>query len=179
MFFLYLKKNLYFPKHCTQLTLLIYYSQFAYHTIWNKNKLAVAQIPSRWSAPVPGHFGPQLSRESHHLQRTLHPTGALRTPRILGSLVSGTQHLFQQNQECVGPAGAGTVARVPSSLCWSTLVSNSAESPTVPRKKNHFQALSLTHDLRIPGSQEPGHTTISGSQRKLHCQEIWYTKNLA
>ena len=28
--------------------------------------------------------------------------------RIVGSLVSGTQHLFQHNWECLGPAGAGT-----------------------------------------------------------------------
>jgi hypothetical protein len=145
MFFLYLKKNLYFPKHCTQLTLLIYYSQFAYHTIWNKNKLAVAQIPSRWSAPVPGHFGPQLSRESHHLQRTLHPTGALRTPRILGSLVSGTQHLFQQNEGWLGPAGAQT--QEPNSTSesfWWVLVYLGFElsrQPHGPQRRYQFQAL--------------------------------------
>ena len=147
MFFLYLKKNLYFPKHCTQLTLLIYYSQFAYHTIWNKNKLAVAQIPSRWSAPVPGHLGPQLSRESHHLQRTLHPTGALRTPRILGSLVSGTQHLFQHNWECLGPAGAGAQDLCPtSSPCsfWLVLVYlgfQLGRQHHGPQRRYHFQAL--------------------------------------
>jgi hypothetical protein len=30
------------------------------------------------------------------------------TPRILGSLVSGTQHLFQNNPEGLGQAGTGT-----------------------------------------------------------------------
>ena len=38
-----------------------------------------------------------------------------RTPRILGSLVSGTQHLFQHSQEGLGPTGSGTQEPCPTS----------------------------------------------------------------
>ena len=36
-------------------------------------------------------------------------------PRILGSLVSRIQHVFQQNRESLGPAGTGTQELCPSS----------------------------------------------------------------
>jgi hypothetical protein len=60
-------------------------------------------------------------------------------PRILGSLVSGTQHLFQNNREGLGPTGAGKqetaqpAAQIPLGRCWSTLVLNSVDTPTVSR----------------------------------------------
>ena len=55
-------------------------------------------------------------------------------PRILGSLVSQTEHLLQQG--CLGKAVAQTQETRPTSISgsfWSTLVSNSAERPMVPR----------------------------------------------
>ena len=51
------------------------------------------------SEPAPAHLGHELSRWSHgphSPQRTLHV--------ILGSLVSGTQHLFQTNRDRPVPA---------------------------------------------------------------------------
>jgi hypothetical protein len=61
------------------------------------------------SAPAQGHLGLELSWQSHGPQRTLHaPPQCLSTPRILGSLMSGTQHLFQHNWECMRTAGART-----------------------------------------------------------------------
>jgi hypothetical protein len=58
-----------------------------------------------WFAPAQGHLGPELSGQSSEDVPPLRRPSKLRS---LGSLVSGTQHLFQQNQECQGPAGAQT-----------------------------------------------------------------------
>jgi hypothetical protein len=44
---------------------------------------------------------PQTLEDSSHPRRP-------STPSILGSLESGTQHMFQQNRECLGPSGAQT-----------------------------------------------------------------------
>jgi hypothetical protein len=80
------------------------------------------------------------------------------TPRILGSLVSGTQHLFQHNWECLGPAGAGTldpsrpVAWNTSGQHWSTLVFNTADNTTVPRG---CTTPGLCNTSRILGFQNP------------------------
>ena len=82
-------------------------------------------------------------------------------PRILGSLVSRTQHLFKENQECLGPAGAQTqephwpVSQVPSGQLWSILVLNSADSPTVPRGGT---------TSRHSNTQDPRSLVTSGSQ---------------
>ena len=35
-----------------------------------------------------------------------------------------------------------------------------------------------SNTLRIPGSQELGHTSISGSQRQHDSQELWHTQDL-
>jgi hypothetical protein len=87
-------------------------------------------------------------------------------PRILGSLVSETQHLSQHKWECLGPTGAG--AQEPcltSSSCyfWCTLVYLGFEhsrQPHGPKRRYHFQA----QDLRIPRSQDPRILVTPGSQ---------------
>jgi hypothetical protein len=66
--------------------------------------------------------------------------------------VSGTEHLFQNN--CDRPVTAGA-----------------KEQETPSRRYNIPRALEF-QDIRIPGYQELGHTKISGSQRKLDCQEF-------
>jgi hypothetical protein len=48
----------------------------------------------------------------------------------------------------------------------------------VTQRRYQFQVLWHAQDLRIPGSQELGHTRISGSQKKLDCQELVHTMNL-
>jgi hypothetical protein len=63
-----------------------------------------------WSAPALGHLGHELSRQSH-VPRGLSTSQCPSTPRILGSLVSGTQHLFQTN--CDLPVTAGARTRAP------------------------------------------------------------------
>jgi hypothetical protein len=80
--------------------------------------------------------------------------------------------------ECLGPAGTETQKP------HLTSGSGSFESVLVylgfkhsqqhqgPQRKYDFQALQYIQDLRIPGFQELGHTRISGSQRKLDCQEL-------
>jgi hypothetical protein len=80
------------------------------------------------------------------------------TPRFLKSLVSRTQ-LFQHHQECLGPQQeqghrnlTQPVARIPSSWCWSTLVSNSVESPMAPRRGSTSRRSNMP---RILGSQDP------------------------
>ena len=88
----------------------------------------------------------------------------LSTSKILESLVSRTQHWFQHHQECLGPAGAGTYTEdLPDQglrfLPVGTLVYLGFElsgQSHGPPKKNHFQALKHTQDLRISGSQELG-----------------------
>jgi hypothetical protein len=55
-------------------------------------------------------------------------------PKILGSLVSGRQHLFQHNWECLGPAGAGTQEPSPtrsSGSFWSVLVDQHSQEEFV------------------------------------------------
>ena len=97
---------------------------------------------------------PMVSRVPRSPEDSL-PNICPRTPRILGSLVRGTQRLFQQNLGCLGPSGEQMqgypppppVARVPSGLRWSTLVLNSVNSPTVSREE-----VSLPGALICPGS---------------------------
>jgi hypothetical protein len=55
---------------------------------------------------------------------------------------------------------------------WANLGSNSAESSMVARGLSTPQAPYYAQDLKIPGSQELGHTRISRSHRKLDCQEF-------
>ena len=47
-------------------------------------------------------------------QRSLHIAGALAHPGSWESLVSGMQHLFQNNPEGLGPAGTGTLETRPT-----------------------------------------------------------------
>ena len=69
------------------------------------------------------------------------------TPRILGSLVSGMQHLFQNDPEGPVPAGAGTQETHPTSSSgsfWLVLVCLGFEysrKPHDPQRRYHFQAL--------------------------------------
>ena len=97
------------------------------------------------------------------------------TPRILGSLVSGAQHLFQQNWGCLGTAGAQTqephMISGSGSFWWFRTQMRAPRSPEeilLPGVLTHQGS----QDLRIPGSQEFGHTRISESQRKFDCQEL-------
>ena len=66
-------------------------------------------------------------------------------PSILGSLVSGTQHLSQHNWECLEPAGAGTQEpHLTSSLgsLWSALVYlgfKHSRQPHSPQRRYNFQ----------------------------------------
>ena len=104
-------------------------------------------------------------------------------PRILGSLVSGMQHLFQHNWECLEPTGAGPqepplprpVVWVTSGKLWTTLVWNSAVSSMVPRGGTTSRH---SNKPRIVGPQDPRGLVTPGSQRNLDCQEIWHTQNL-
>jgi hypothetical protein len=104
-------------------------------------------------------------------------------PRILGSLVSGTQHLFQHNRKCLGPEGVGKQETCPTSgsgSFQSELVyfgSKLSTSPMVPRggttsRCSNMPRIIGSQDPWIPGSQEFGHTRISGSQKKLDYQEF-------
>jgi hypothetical protein len=61
--------------------------------------------------PIGASFGPPWAQTRWTIPRSPEDSPPSRypsTPRILGSLVSGTQHLFQNNREVLGPAGAGT-----------------------------------------------------------------------
>jgi hypothetical protein len=60
------------------------------------------------------------------------------------------------------------------------LVSNTQDSPTVPKETPLPGVVTRpgSYDFRIPGHQGLVHTRISGSQRKLDCQEPRYTQNL-
>jgi hypothetical protein len=75
------------------------------------------------------------------------PPGCPSTPRILGSLVSGTQHLFQHNREHLGPAGAGTQEPRMTSGSGSFhfvlvyLGFELSRQPHSPQTRYHFQAL--------------------------------------
>jgi hypothetical protein len=75
------------------------------------------------------------------------PSRSPSIPKILGSLVSGTQHLFQHNWECLGPAGAGAQDLCPtSSPCsfWLVLVYlgfQLGRQHHGPQRRYHFQAL--------------------------------------
>jgi hypothetical protein len=87
--------------------------------------------------------------------------------RILGSLVSGTQHLFQTNHD--GPvieeqghrSPAWPVVQIPFGGCWYTLVSSIADRPMVPRGNTTFRHCNTPsilgfQDIRSlirPGSQ--------------------------
>jgi hypothetical protein len=70
-------------------------------------------------------------------------------PRILGSLVSGMQHLFQHNWECLEPTGAGTQEPPSpptsgSSSFWKALDYIGLELSSQlhgPQRRYHFQAL--------------------------------------
>jgi hypothetical protein len=134
---------------------------------------------------VLGHLRPELSRQSHSEDSPPHRHPS--TPRILGSLVSGTRYLFQQNWGCLGTVEAGTQKprlTIGSGSFWSALVYFGFElrgQPHSPQKRYHFQAFYHTQDLRIPGSQVLGHTRISasqdtritGSQRKLDSEKYY------
>jgi hypothetical protein len=81
-------------------------------------------------------------------------------PRILVSLMSGTQYVFQHNWECLGPAGAE--AQEPcltrsSSSFWSALVYlgfKHSRQTHGPQRKYHSQELKHAQDLRIPEYQD-------------------------
>jgi hypothetical protein len=99
--------------------------------------------------------------------------------RTLGSLVSGTKHLFWYNQEGLGTAGtahrnpAQPVTQGPSSQYWSIYVSNSVNNNRIPREGTTSRCSNMpkilgSRDPRIPGYQELGHKRISGSQKKTH-----------
>ena len=102
------------------------------------------------------------------------------TPRILGSLLSGTQYLFQQNRECLGPAGAQTQEPGQTSDTGSfwylgfelSRQPHRLDSPTVRRGGTRSSNMPRILGSQDPGSQELSHTRISGSQRKLDCQEL-------
>jgi hypothetical protein len=55
------------------------------------------------------------------------------TPRILGSLVSGTQHLFQNNLESLVPAGTGTQEIHPTSIHPRAILGTNLVGPSTPR----------------------------------------------
>jgi hypothetical protein len=123
-----------------------------------------------WSAPERGHLGKGVSRHTQGPQRTLHSN--------LGSLVSGTQHVFQSN--CDGPVTAGTRTTEPFltrdlSSFWSVLVYLGFEQTRQlhgPQRRHHFQ------DLRTTGSQDNRSWVTPVSQRRLDCQKLWHTQNL-
>jgi hypothetical protein len=106
-----------------------------------------------------GHLGCELSRQSP--ENSPRPRCSSMT-RIVGSLVSGTQHLLQNNNEGSMQAEAGTQETCQnsgSSSFWSALVyfvSNPADSPMVPtggttsRSSNTHRILRF-HDPRISG----------------------------
>jgi hypothetical protein len=102
---------------------------------WEQTQLIVPQSPEESPSPAPRN--PSL-------------------PRILGSLVSGTQHSSSKTGSAWGQKEQWhrnptlPVAQVPSSL--STLVSNSMESLTVPRGGTTSRHSNMP---RIIGSQNP------------------------
>jgi hypothetical protein len=119
--------------------------------------------------PAPGHLG---CRQSQGPQRTDSPhCKCPGMPRILGSLVSRTQHLFQKNRG--GPVTAGARTQEPcmtsgfiSGRCWYTLVSNTPDSPTDPRGDTTSRHCNTP---RILGCQDtrslvtPGYQGLRGS----------------
>ena len=94
-----------------------------------------------------GHLGYKLGGQSHGPQRTVHSPRLPSTPRILGSLVSRTQHLFQHHQEFLRPAGAGTQEPHPTSGLGSFqsalvyLGFKLSRQAYGPQRRYHFQAL--------------------------------------
>lgn len=87
---------------------------------------------SFWMVPNLGHLSHKLSRCSHCHHRTLH--------RFLGSMASGTQHLFQTNCDTAETAGARTwkPCMTSSSVSfWSVLVYLGFEHTSLQRR-HHF-----------------------------------------
>jgi hypothetical protein len=78
----------------------------------------------------------------------------LSTPRIIGSLVSGGQHLFQTNRD--RPVPGALPDRVPSDRCWYTLISNTPDSPTVPRGDTTSRLGKTPRILGFPDTRIPG-----------------------
>jgi hypothetical protein len=152
-----------------------------YYTILCRNN-------SLWQTPVistfKNHFhpsGPHNLRDTldansvdvliHSPQRTLHATGTLTHPGSEGqrwvecNICSKTiwRGLWQQEQRHRSPAWPA--GWVPSDQCLFTLVSNTVDSPMVPRGDTISRFCNM---LRILGFQDPsipgdGHTCISGS----------------
>jgi len=83
-------------------------------------------------------------------------------PRILGSLVSEMQHLSQNNHEGPVPAGSRTPETCPTSStgsfyrCWSTLVSNTADSPSVTRGVTTSRHCNMPRNLVLQDPSIPG-----------------------
>ena len=83
------------------------------------------------------------------------------TPKILGSLVSVRQHLFQTNRDRHVTAVAKTqepciTQQAPSGRCWYTVVSNTADSPTIPRGDTTFRHRNTPRILGFPNTRIPG-----------------------
>jgi hypothetical protein len=97
--------------------------------------------------------GHKLGGLSHDPQRTLHATGALAHTGTLGSVLSGTQHLLQNNLEGPVPAGTGTQETCPTSgwgSFWSAPVPGHlghelSRQSQDPQRTLHTAAGALAH----------------------------------
>jgi hypothetical protein len=88
-------------------------------------------------------------------------------PRILGSLVSRVQHLFQNNCEGLVPAGAGTQETRPTSgsgSFWSVLVCLGFEHSRQPHGLKKRTTSRCCNMSWILGFQDPRSLDIPGSQ---------------
>ena len=101
--------------------------------------------------PAPGHLGHGIGRHPHSSQRTL--------LSIIGSLVSGTQHLFQSICDRSVTAGTRTPkpfltrGLVPFDQFWFTLVLNRPDSSMVLKGDTTSRHCNIPRifDNRIPG----------------------------
>jgi hypothetical protein len=81
------------------------------------------------------------------------------TPRILGSLVNGTQHVFQNNQKGPVPAGTGTEETLLTRLAAGVLLIGASTTPpwvqtqrTVPQSPEDSSLHRCSRTPRILGS---------------------------
>jgi hypothetical protein len=76
-------------------------------------------------------------------------------PRILGSGVSRTQHLFQTHQEYLGPGGFRDIGTLPDQWLWFLLVCASlAWARTLQPVPQHLEEAQIPGALTQPGSQD-------------------------
>ena len=141
---------------------------------WGDCSVVISTVyPSEGHEFDPGHL--QNTLFIYHRIRGEEGSTFAPTPEVTGT--SGTQAASNCPTSGMGSLLSGPVP-------WADLGHKLEQTPQpVPQ---HPEEASLPgtltllgpQNLRIPGSQEFGHTSISGSQRQFDSQELWHTQDL-